>query len=257
MTNRYHTTNCKNCNQQFVGNFCNHCGQAANTQKLSLHYIWHDLQHGLFHFDNGIFYTTKQLLTRPGHTIREFINGKRVRHFKPLSFVVVLATFYGILYHYIIGNLFDVNDKSSQEGIISILENISRWLTDHFAYASFILILGGTFSTYFIYRKEGYNWAEHFVLNTFYVGLTLVSSLTLLPILFVLKMNGGEGLRGYAILSQSLNFILMFWCYAQFFTQLSIIQKLIRTVLSFILMLFINGTIVFTVVWIYSLVSKR
>src|SRR4051794_564158 len=257
MTNSNHTTNCKNCNQQFVGNFCNHCGQAANTHRLSLHYIWHDLQHGLFHFDNGIFYTIKQLLTRPGHTIKEFINGKRVRHFKPLSFVVVLATFYGILYHYFIGNLFDLNHKISQEDVIRIIENVSRWLTDHFAYASVILILGATFSTYFIYKKEGYNWAEHFVLNTFFVGLTLVSYLILLPVLFVLKLNGGEGLQGYAIFSPFLIFILMFWCYAQFFTRLSIIQKLVRTVLSFILMYFISTTILFAVTWIYDLASKR
>ena len=257
MTNRKHTTNCKNCNQKFVGNFCNYCGQAANTHKLSLHYIWHDLQHGLFHFDNGIFYTIKQLLTRPGHTTREFINGKRVRHFKPLSFVVALATFYGILYHYFIGNLFDINHKSSQENVMSIFENVARWLTDHYAYGSFILILGATFSTYFIYKKEEYNWAEHFVLNTFFVGLTLVSSFILLPVLFVLKLNGGEGLPGYAIFSQYLNFMLMFWCYAQFFTRLSIIQKLVRTVLSFILMLFISTTIVFAVAWIYGLASKR
>ena len=257
MANSNHTTNCKNCNQQFTGNFCNHCGQAANTHRLSLHYIWHDLQHGLFHFDNGIFYTIKQLMTRPGHTIREFINGKRVRHFKPLSFVVVLATFYGILYHYFIGNLFDLNHKFSQKDVISIFENVVRWFTDHFAYASVILILGATLSTYFIYKKEGYNWAEHFVLNTFFVGLTLVSSLILLPVLFVLKLNGGEGLQGYAIFSQSLIFMLMFWCYAQFFTRLSIIQKLVRTVLSFILMSFISTTIVFAVAWIYDLASKR
>ncbi len=257
MTNSNHTTNCKNCNQQFVGNFCNHCGQAANTHRLSFHYIWHDLQHGLFHFDNGIFYTVKQLLTRPGRTIREFIDGKRVRHFKPLSFVVVLATFYGILYHYFIGNLFDLNHKISQAEISDIFENAVHWMTDHFAYTSVILILGATVSTYYIYKKERYNWAEHFVLNTFFVGLTLVFSLILLPVLFVLKLNGGEGLQGYTIFSQSLIFILMFWCYAQFFTGLSIIQKLVRTVLSFILMSFISTTIVFAVVWIYDLSSKR
>ena len=253
MTNRNHTTICKNCNQQFAGNFCNHCGQAANTHKLSLDYIWHDLQHGLFHFDNGIFYTIKQLLIRPGKTIREFINGKRVRHFKPLSLVVVLATFYGLLYHYFIGNLYDIKPKNSQKDVISIYENVSRWITDHFAYTSFIFIIGATISTHFIFKKEGYNWAEHFVLNTFLVGLTLVSSLILLPVLLILKLNGGEGLQGYAIFSQYLIFVLMFWCYAQFFSRLSIIQKVVRSVLTFIFMLFISGTIVFVVAWVYGL----
>src|SRR5215213_8947870 len=141
MTNENHTIICKNCNQPFVGNFCNHCGQAANTHKLSLHYIWHDLQHGLFHFDNGIFYTIKQLLTRPGHTIREFIQGKRVRHFKPLSLVVVLATLYGLLYHYFIKEIFGVHPITTEDNITSAFEKMINWNIDHFAYTSLVLIL--------------------------------------------------------------------------------------------------------------------
>ncbi len=109
------TTICKNCNNHFEGNFCNNCGHAADIHKLNMHFIGHDLQHGLFHFDNGIFYTIKQLLTRPGHTIREFIDGKRVKHFKPLSLVVVLATLYGLLYHYFLNNLFDVKPINAGE----------------------------------------------------------------------------------------------------------------------------------------------
>lgn len=70
--------------------------------------MWHDIQHGLFHFDQGIFYTAKQLFIRPGHSIREFIEGKRVEHFKPLSLVIILATAYGIIENFDeSGNLVD------------------------------------------------------------------------------------------------------------------------------------------------------
>ena len=256
MTNGNHTIICKNCNQPFVGNFCNHCGQAANTHKLSLHYIWHDLQHGLFHFDNGIFYTIKQLLTRPGHTIREFINGKRVRHFKPLSFVIALATLYGLLYHYFIDLHYHLKAEVPKDDVVGIFKNVTLWMMNHLAYASFILILGATISTYIVFKKQGYNWAEHFVLNTYVVGLILVTSIVLLPVLYIQKLKGEGGLQNYGIFSQCLIFILLFWCYAQFFTNLSIIQKLARTVLSFIFMSFISGTIVFAVGWIYGLASK-
>ena len=136
-----HTTICKNCNQQFKDNYCNHCGQSAHTHKLNLHYIWHDLQHGLFHFDSGIFYTIKQLLTKPGHTIREFLNGKRIGHYKPLSFVVVMATLYGLLYHYLISNLFDVQPIHPAEDVLGVYEKVIRWSLDHFAYAALILII--------------------------------------------------------------------------------------------------------------------
>jgi hypothetical protein len=221
-----------------------------------VHYIWHDLQHGLFHFDNGIFYTIKQLLTRPGHTIREFINGKRVRHFKPLSLVIVLATLYGLLYHFLVDLDVDIKLEGPEDDVIEIFKNVTRWMMDHLAYTSFILIIGATISTYVLFKKEQYNWAEHFVLNTFVVGLFLVASLTMLPVLYIIKLNGWKGLQGYGIFWQCLIFILLFWCYAQFFTRLTIIQKLARTVLSFIFMSFISGTIIFAVGWIYGLSSK-
>jgi hypothetical protein len=256
MTNENDMIICKNCNQPFLGNFCNHCGQAGNTHKLSLHYIWHDLQHGLFHFDNGIFYTIKQLITRPGHTILEFINGKRVRHFKPLSLVIVLATLYGLLYHYVIDLHFNFKAEGSTEDVVGIFKNVTLWMMNHLSYVSFISILGATISTYIFFRKEGFNWAEHFVLNTYVVGLILVTSIVLLPALYILKLNGGAGFQYYIIFFQCLTFILLLWCYSQFFATLSIVQKLARTVLSFVFMSFISGTIVFAIVWIYGLATK-
>lgn len=97
---------CKNCHQIYTGHYCNNCGQSAETHKINAHFLWHDIQHGLLHFEKGILYSLKQLFSRPGHSIREFIEGKRVRHFKPLSLVVVLATLYGFMYHYFHINLY-------------------------------------------------------------------------------------------------------------------------------------------------------
>ena len=74
----------KNCNHHFKGNFCSNCGQKAKTEKINFHFLWHDIQHGLFHFDSGILYTAKQLFTKPGMAIKEFIEGNRIKHFKPL-----------------------------------------------------------------------------------------------------------------------------------------------------------------------------
>lgn len=246
------TTICKNCNHQFKGNFCNLCGQGANTHKLTMHFIWHDLQHGLFHFDNGIFYTIKQLLTRPGRSIREFINGKRVRHFKPLSLVVVLATLYGLLYHYFIGNLFDVERTHVEENVIGTYEKVIRWTTDHFAYAALILILSTTIASYFVFKKQGYSLAEHLVLNTFYRGLVFVIALLMLPLLSILQKSGTEFLNTYALISQLLDFLLMYWCYAQFFNKLTKIQSLGLTALTYLFTSMINMAIGYVAGWIVS-----
>src|SRR5437588_8936861 len=145
---------CKNFGSQVSGNFCGSCGQRADTHKLNMHFILHDLQHGLFHFDKGVLYTTKQLLTRPGHTIREFLEGKRVRHFQPLSFVIVLATFYGLVWHYLI---FDRLHKSLIEhrgDITKTSVKIITWITEHFAFYCLILIITSTLVSYVIFKKR-------------------------------------------------------------------------------------------------------
>src|SRR6478672_4201985 len=203
-------TFCKNCNYQFEGNFCNHCGQAANTHRLNMHHIWHDLQHGLFHFDNGIFYTMKQLLTRPGHTIREFISGKRVRHSKPLSFVIILATIYGLLYHFLIPDSFGVKAIDTSDSLLGVYEKVINWSLDHFAYATLIMIISATIASYLVFKKQGYNLAEHLVLNAYYRGLVLVISLLLFPLLYILQRSGMESFRRYAHTFQLLDFVLMF-----------------------------------------------
>ncbi len=231
---------CKNCNHKFQGNFCNNCGQAADTHKLSLHYIWHDLQHGLFHFDNGIFFTIKQLLTRPGHSIREFVNGKRVRHFKPLSFVVIVATFYGLLSHYFLNNSFDSVPIHKTKDIIGAYETISRWSLSHLAYSTLILILTTTVASYLIFKKQGYNIVEHLILNTFYRGLTLVIALMLFPVLYFLQKGGGESLQVYGVIFQFLDIILMYLCYYQFFNKLTKMQSLGLTLLTYLFMAIIN-----------------
>jgi Protein of unknown function (DUF3667) len=244
------TTICKNCNNHFEGNFCNHCGQTADTHKLSLHFIWHDLQHGLFHFDKGIFYTLTQLLTKPGYTIREFINGKRVKHFKPLSLVVILATLYGLLYHYFINSLFDVKPINAAENVVSAYEKVIRWITDHFAYATLILILNTTIASWLVFKKRGYNFAEHLVLNTFYTGLVLVITLILFPVIYIYHNSGAEGLKNYAFITQVLDFVLMYWCYAQFFNTISKIESLALTTLTYLFMSIITLVIGYVAGWI-------
>ncbi|MDB5288144.1 MAG: hypothetical protein JWR05_3093, partial [Mucilaginibacter sp.] len=215
-----------------------------------------DLQHGLFHFDNGIFYTIKQLLTKPGHTIREFIDGKRVRHFKPLSFVVLLATIYGLIYHQLINIPFDVEPIRAEESITSIYEKVSHWSIEHFAYATLILILSTTIASYLVFKKQGYNIAEHLVLNTFYRGLLLIIALILLPVQYIiLHKSGIEGLKSYAFITQFLDFALMYWCYVQFFNKLTKIQSLGLTVLTYLFTLMISMVFGYVAGWIVSSVS--
>jgi Protein of unknown function (DUF3667) len=88
------------------------------------------------HLDKGILFTTKELFTRPGHSIREFLDGKRVRHFKPISMVIILAGIYGFLSHNFHINILASNYEITGSGkdfnaIKEAIRKISEWLSQH------------------------------------------------------------------------------------------------------------------------------
>lgn len=222
---------CKNCKQKFKGHYCSNCGQSAETHKINIHFLWHDIQHGLFHFDKGIFYSLKQLYTRPGHSIREFIEGKRVRHFKPLSLVVVLATLYGFLYHYFHINLFP--DSNNSYGIDYL--GFNEWATTHFSWTTIATIPIFTIGTYICFRKQGYNFVELFVLNTFKASQRLFLHLLTFPFLYY--YNGTSQIDAIVKILYLMDIILIFWTNVQFFNKISRIKALLLSILSHIIFL--------------------
>ncbi|KAF2080965.1 DUF3667 domain-containing protein [Flavobacterium sharifuzzamanii] len=221
---------CKNCHQVFRGHYCNNCGQSAETHKINAHFLWHDIQHGLLHFDKGVLYSLKQLFTRPGHSIREFIEGKRVRHFKPLSLVVVLATLYGLLYHYFHINTFDGAKNSDID-----FEHLNEWFATHFSWVTVGSIPIYTIGTYLVFKNQGYNFVEFFVLNTFKAAQRISVQLLTMPILIFL--NHTSYIQQYNNTMYIIGIILIFWTNIQFFNKISKIKAFFLTLLSHLIFL--------------------
>lgn len=221
---------CKNCNQVFKGHYCNNCGQPAETHKINGHFLWHDIQHGLLHFDAGIPYSLKQLFTRPGNSIREFIEGKRVKHFKPLSLVALLGAFYGFLYHYYHIDLFPNSDKSGVN-----LHDFGEWMASHFAWTTIATIPIYTIGTFIVFRKQGYNFFEFFVLNTFKASQRLFVQILTFPIL--LYLNSTHHVEKFSTITYFIGIILTFWTNIQFFNKMSKTRAFFLSILSHIIFL--------------------
>ena len=81
-----HESACLNCATPLVGSHCHACGQAAHVHR-TLGAFFHDLLHGVFHFEGKIWRTLPMLVGRPGELTRRYIAGQRA------SFVSPLATF--------------------------------------------------------------------------------------------------------------------------------------------------------------------
>ncbi|HEV7607008.1 MAG TPA: DUF3667 domain-containing protein [Steroidobacteraceae bacterium] len=76
--------------------FCGACGQRVVATRLTMRDIGHDLVHAITHADHSIFALLKALVLRPGLVAREYVEGKRKKHFGPFGFLIIsvgLASF--------------------------------------------------------------------------------------------------------------------------------------------------------------------
>ena len=91
------TTKCLNCGTEFEGNFCPECGQSAETGRFTMRFIFENLLAAFLSKDGGIWFTLKNLFTRPGAMIVEILKGKRRRYFSPFPMLFFVLTFYLLL----------------------------------------------------------------------------------------------------------------------------------------------------------------
>ena len=88
-----HERTCLNCGTALVGSHCHACGQHAHVHR-TLGSFFHDLVHGVFHFEGKIWRTLPMLAWQPGRLTREYIDGRRASYVSPIAlflFVVFLT----------------------------------------------------------------------------------------------------------------------------------------------------------------------
>lgn len=244
------TTTCKNCDNTVEGKFCSSCGQAADTHRISTHFLWHDIQHGLLHVDKGILFTAKELFTRPGHSIREFLEGKRVKHFKPLSMVLILAGVYGFLSHYfhinILANNIEVNGTGEEaDKMRNVVASSGEWLAQHYSLFTLFQVPAFSIGTWLCFKKAGYNFIEHFVINTYLASQRLILRIAVFPLYYA--FNNTPGLRTFARITDLIGFVLIFWSLYQLFNNLPRWQRIVRAAGSCIIAVLIIFVIMFFV----------
>ena len=97
---------CANCGRAIGGTdqkFCPACGQPTPAHRIDWHFLGHEFEHSVLHMDRGILYSLKGLMLRPGHFMRDYINGRRGRQAKPMLMLMVMAAVVVILSKYVAG----------------------------------------------------------------------------------------------------------------------------------------------------------
>lgn len=198
--------NCKNCNTEITQNYCPNCGQPAQLKRIDGHYIRHEIEH-LLHFEKGLLYTIRELLTQPGSSARRFIQEDRSRIVKPVVFIIITSLVYTIVNHY-----FHIEDGyvAYSEAKPSTTASIFKWVQDHYGYANMIM---GVFIAVWIkvfFKKYPFNFFEIIILLCFVMGMGMLifSAFAVLEGLTHLKLMQIAGILG---------FIYLTWAIGQFF----------------------------------------
>lgn len=206
--------NCLNCTNPVQHNYCPHCGQKASTHRYSMtHFLAHDLVHSVWHVDKGIFFTIKELFTRPGHSVREYIQGKRVNYFSFITLILLLLAVASFLNPYLKVTLSGLMSENSRK----MMNAIEKFTTSYPRTTMLITLPIYAFFSFIWFRKAKLNYSEHLVLESYkiipqlFVGIlfsvlcTFYTDVTVLSILY------------FGVIS-IISLLYSVWFYYQFFS---------------------------------------
>lgn len=187
------SSRCANCDRAIDGTdqkFCPACGQPTPAHRIDWHFLGHELEHSVLHMDRGILYTLKNLMLRPGHLIRDYIDGRRVHHVKPLLLTMVSAAFVVFLTNYLSGG--DVMGAAFSRGfadatrgggdakfdpapIFAAFEAVNTWTNHHYAAVTLMLLpLEAAAFKLAFWRWRNLNYPEWLVITAFINAQSLI-----------------------------------------------------------------------------------
>lgn len=213
---------CLDCGAALTDKFCAHCGQPADTHRITLkHLLLHDLPHSIWHVDKGLVYTFYQMLTRPGLTIRGYLAGQRTRQFRPVSYLLLLVGLSALVMSAFQLDLQQAMLSSQPTGagapsmglMSVVMERYMSITLKHPYLMQLVLMPLNALVAWWLLKRAGYNYAEILLANCFIGGTLTVINLTLmLPALLA-------GNPAFLKLASQLIFIpaviYSFWVHAQ------------------------------------------
>ncbi|MGC4041663.1 MAG: DUF3667 domain-containing protein [Flavobacterium sp.] len=175
-------TACLNCDTPVNGKFCSNCGQKTDTHRITLkHFIFHDILHGVWHFEKGILFTMKQAMLRPGKSALDYIAGKRIRFYNVFYLTLLLIGLNIFLSHIqtemsheYFGTRLEPEMDKAGKSIDQFLGNNSKLII-----FSFIPLLA--VNSFIFFRRKKLNFSEHFIISgMMFLGVIIISTVGIL-----------------------------------------------------------------------------
>ncbi len=219
--------NCLNCQTAIEGNFCLECGQKSKTHRFTLHEWLHEIPHSIFHIDSGFLYTFRSLYSRPGNMILEYLQGRRKVYFSPFLYVLIWCGVFIVVSHFIDGAEHQEAPVTDLKTAVALIEN------QYYKILVVAMILPLSISSYLIFFRKKYNFAEHLVLNSFVIGQLIIADIVM-AIVGALHLKTNHRLA-VNLFEFSIKFPIWVWTYFQFFKPKNIILGIVQILFCIIL----------------------
>jgi hypothetical protein len=185
-------TTCKNCTQNFEGNYCPECGQKASTKRFSTKILFSELVDKILPIDRGVLYTSWQMLTHPGSMLRDYLDGKRAKITKPIQFLLIMVALSLIFFSQDefkegIKAGYSVSGDPQSDASKAFSQQWMQWITDNMTALVVGIIPFMALMARWLFRKRDLNLAEHVVVSCYLVaGSTLAG----MPVMLVMRLMG-------------------------------------------------------------------
>ena len=156
---------CVTCGAAGVRAYCADCGQPAHHGRLTLRGVFTRLVTDAFDLDRGIVFTALALFRRPGGAIRDYVSGRTVRYTNPVKYFLLMGALAAVAY-------LTLGFERAMEAFLGTAQGAADDPFTGFVNRHFTLVMAATLpfmtaASRLLFRRAGYNVAEHAVFNVY------------------------------------------------------------------------------------------
>lgn len=170
---------CLNCGAQSDGKYCSECGQSMATGRFTMRSFGLYLVSSLSRVSGDFLRTSWGLLRHPWEVTRDYIYGRRVGLVSPVSMLLLLSLYWGILMAFV--------PHFSQSDLLETMKlgALLKWLYGSITFQYLFLAIPIALGTWAVYRRDmrgRFNFAELLIATLYLASTFLLVDFILTPV---------------------------------------------------------------------------
>lgn len=185
------TLKCKNCGAELTGPFCHSCGQKYIDHRITLKSTVSQFFSSVMNLERGLLFTTFEFLRRPQKVTSDYLNGRTQPYFHPFRYVFIWTTLQ-LLLAFSTGMMEAIQESVVQGQMTNAQQQEAMNKIN--SYMSPILMASIPFlalTTYLLFRRPKYNYAEHLIYNSYAYGTVTFAGFLVILIYLLTDIKSG------------------------------------------------------------------